>query len=326
VGKQIGQIDKNFNNLPDKTMKQHIRRVALRNRRDMLTELINSENGVKITNALKAKIEQYHASSRTIHKHKNLKEYIANKLMYTIFFRNPDSSLELDLVHKTEFLECRIIRRKMKEIIDEAGESEILEEDSLSVNTSDADRIESEYYIDDAIQQKANECNHKFEKRMKHVTQVIADRIQNSPKQPKERTFGKRKYDDVFDDDDDDDNYKSKRIKQEEDEDEYLDQVIASGKYSAKLFKSNNGKKYYSLLKDENDEIMQDFDLLRKRRHNQLKRGTKIERKGGEPCSLFGSRPVFSISSDINSPRHFSKRLPGQIIEDDSDSDSSDSE
>ena len=53
-------------------------------------------------------------------------------------------------------------------------------ENSLSVNTSDADGIESEYYVDDAIDKKVTSMNKNFEDRVKLMTKVIIDRIEES--------------------------------------------------------------------------------------------------------------------------------------------------
>lgn len=53
-------------------------------------------------------------------------------------------------------------------------------ENSLSVNTSDADDIESEYYVDDAIDKKVSMMNENFENRVKLMTKVIVDRIEES--------------------------------------------------------------------------------------------------------------------------------------------------
>lgn len=58
-------------------------------------------------------------------------------------------------------------------------EEEVLE-NSLSVNTSDADGIESEYYVDDAIDKKVTSMNKNFEDRVRLMAKVIVDRIEES--------------------------------------------------------------------------------------------------------------------------------------------------
>lgn len=60
------------------------------------------------------------------------------------------------------------------------GHAEEAEEDSLSINTSDADDIESEYYIDDAINKKVCSMNKNFEDRVNLMTKVMIDRIEES--------------------------------------------------------------------------------------------------------------------------------------------------
>lgn len=53
-------------------------------------------------------------------------------------------------------------------------------ENSLSVNSSDVDDVESEYYYDDGIEKKINSMNKNFEHRVKLMTKVIVDRIEES--------------------------------------------------------------------------------------------------------------------------------------------------
>ena len=53
-------------------------------------------------------------------------------------------------------------------------------EDSLSINTSDADDIESQYYVDDAIVSKIESMNKNFKSRVKLMTKVMKDRIEES--------------------------------------------------------------------------------------------------------------------------------------------------
>lgn len=232
----------------------------------MLESMMESEKGIKITNALKVKIEQYRKEdydkdikfgvSAKTHSH------IVKKLLYNIFFR-PHDTEGFSANNENEFLECRDIRLRMKELIEEASESEIVEEDSLSVNTSDADRIESEYYIDDAINEKAQEINQKFEKRIKHMTQTIYERIKNSPKTLEKKIFDKRKYDEAFDED-----YEliMKRTKQQQ---EYLEEYRINKpriKY-LKASKRDNGLKTTS--RENRFEVQLDND--RRRRYNQFK-------------------------------------------------------
>ena len=214
----------------------------------------------------------------------------------------------------------------MKELIEEAGESEIQEEDSLSVNTSDADRIESEYYLDEAIDQKVKEVNQNFERRMGYMTKVVIDRIEEADKPAKSKT-NKRKYRDSFDDDDNR-GHKFKRSKQQENDD-YLDKMIASGKYAAKRHKAITANKYYSMLNDKNDnsEILADIERMRRRRDQ-----SRINR---EASSLFeSSGALFGHHRPNGHPsnRHdfrgnlisVNKRVPMQNINEQSDSSSSD--
>lgn len=53
-------------------------------------------------------------------------------------------------------------------------------DNSLSVNTSDVDDVESEYYLDDGIEKKVTSMNKNFESRVKLMTKVIVDRIEES--------------------------------------------------------------------------------------------------------------------------------------------------
>lgn len=109
-------------------------------------------------------------------------------------------------------------------------------ENSLSVNTSDADGIESEYYVEEAIDNKVNSMNKNFEGRVQLMTKVMADRIEESsssdeyhnlvklnrkdylyPNEEGHKLASKRKYLDAFRKSQDSSYYKRQRT----DEDEY---------------------------------------------------------------------------------------------------------
>ena len=78
-------------------------------------------------------------------------------------------------------------------------------EDSLSINTSDAECIQSEYYLDEAIEKKVTSMNKHFEDRMEFMTKIIVDRIEESSSSDECQTKGfeklsKRKYLEAFKD------------------------------------------------------------------------------------------------------------------------------
>lgn len=64
-------------------------------------------------------------------------------------------------------------------------------ENSLSVNTSDADGIQSEYYFDEAIDKKVSNMNKNFEDRVKLMTNVIVDRIEESSSSDEYQNYNK---------------------------------------------------------------------------------------------------------------------------------------
>jgi len=115
VGNQLGEPlihQKSDNFLSTQSMKQHIKNMALKERKEMISKMLNSECGAKIASALKSKIEKLkshymHTYPKTpFHinrdnrkdEHENrLKEYIVEKLMIKIFFK-PYSVKDLEAI------------------------------------------------------------------------------------------------------------------------------------------------------------------------------------------------------------------------------------
>lgn len=198
VGKQTSHAvvpQNSDDSLPSENLKSHIRQIAIEKRKEIARNILKTESGIKVVNAIKTRIEYY------ISKGMYVGDSMVQRIMSKIWKLSCGNALKRPYTHiiyehlkkqgksRREIFQIIGICSQINKLISKSDTDKVIfdeecNEDSLSVNTSDADDIgdyySDHYSVNEAIHKKVSHMNKNFEDRVKLMTKVIVDRIEES--------------------------------------------------------------------------------------------------------------------------------------------------